>query len=355
MRPAPEPFATERAADIWLVMQEAAMRQGGFDIGGGRVALRDYAARWIAERPHLAPSTVQRYEILVRLQIAPVLGDVDVIDITAPGVRAWRKGLIDSGCGKVTVAKAYRLLKAVLNTAVDDGLIPRNPCRIKGAGSERSPEREPPTMAQVFDIAAAVGDRWRALVLVAAFCALRWGELVALRRRNIDLDVMTLRVELSTAELRGHLTDGPPKSRAGRRTVVIPGVIALDLRRQLREWSQPGLDGRVFTSPTGGTLRRSNFNRQWTEAAAAIGRPDLHVHDLRHAGATWAAQGGATLRELMEHLGHASSAAAMTYQHAATNRGQKIADALSQQAHAVRSESELARKWHDTENDAGAS
>jgi len=57
----------------------------------------------------------------------------------------------------------------------------------------------------------------------------------------------------------------------------------------------------------------------------------------------------------MEHLGHASSAAAMTYQHAATNRGQKIADALSQQAHATRSESELSRESHDPENGAGAS
>ena len=56
-------------------------------------------------------------------------------------VRRWRKKLLDSGVSNVTAAKAYRLLRAVFNTALDDGLIRRNPCRIKGAGNEHSPER----------------------------------------------------------------------------------------------------------------------------------------------------------------------------------------------------------------------
>ena len=76
-----------------------------------------------------------------RLHLSPTLGTLLVPDITEPHVRRWRKNLLDSGVGPVTTAKAYRLLKAILNTAVDDGLIRRNPCRINGAGQEKSPER----------------------------------------------------------------------------------------------------------------------------------------------------------------------------------------------------------------------
>ena len=77
-------------------------------------------------------------------------------EIKEPHVRHWRKGLLDSGASPITVAKAYSPLKAVMNTAVDDGLIGRNPCRIKGAGQEKSPERPVLTIRQVFHLADVV-------------------------------------------------------------------------------------------------------------------------------------------------------------------------------------------------------
>jgi hypothetical protein len=89
-------------------------------------------------------------------------------------VRRWRKNLLDAQVSAVTLAKAYRLLKAIFNTAVDDGLIRRNPCRIKGAGQEKSPERPVLSIPQVYALADAVGDRYRALVLLAVFGSLRW-------------------------------------------------------------------------------------------------------------------------------------------------------------------------------------
>ncbi|MGH9213811.1 MAG: tyrosine-type recombinase/integrase [Acidimicrobiales bacterium] len=353
---APHTFPTKTDAELWLVDKEAELRREGWqDPNAGRVALGAYAERWIAERD-LAPATRQRYRILLRLHVRPFIGDVDLVDLTPSRVRGWRKELRDKGRSEDTLAKAYRFLKAVLNTATledDPPLIRRNPCRIKGAGTEPAAEREPPTMVDVFALADAIGGRWKSLVLVAAFCALRWGELVALRRRHLDTRTMTLRVELSTSELAGHLVDGPPKSKAGRRTVRLPEPLALDLRRHLREWSQPGRDGRVFTSPKGGTLRRSNFNRQWKEATAAIGRPDLRVHDLRHAGATWAAEEGATIRELMEHLGHSSSRAALIYQHAVSERHEKIAVALAARLQAE--QLKRARGGHDGQSETEAS
>jgi len=107
-------------------------------------------------------------------------------------VRRWRTKLLDNGVSPVTAAKVYRLLRAIMNTAVDDGLIRRNPCRVKGAGNEDSPERPVLTVPQVYAIADAIGPRYRALLLLATFASLRWAELAALTPQDIDLDARTV-------------------------------------------------------------------------------------------------------------------------------------------------------------------
>jgi integrase len=143
------------------------------------VPLGDYVAKWIAERPGLAPRTVGKYEDLLRLHIRPVLGSVDLVDVTPARVRSWRAGLLEAGTGPPTVVGAYRLLRAAMTTAVDDELVRRNPCRIPGAGQDDSPERPIATVDDVFAIADAVLQRYKALILLAAFGGLRWGEVTA--------------------------------------------------------------------------------------------------------------------------------------------------------------------------------
>ena len=159
---------------------------------------------------------------------------VTVAGVTLARVRRWRKALLDSGVSAVTAAKAYRLLRAILNTAVDDGLIRRNPCRVKGADKETSPERPVLTVAQVYALADAIGPRYGALVLLATFASLRWAELAALRPEDIDLDACTVRVTRQIDYLPGggH-SFGPPKSKAGRRVVPFPDLIAPELRKHL--------------------------------------------------------------------------------------------------------------------------
>jgi len=255
-------------------------------------------------------------------------------DIKEPHVRRWRKNLLDAGVSAVTAAKAYRLLKAVFNTAVDDGLIRRNPCRIKGAGQEKSPERPVLTVAQVYALADALGGRFRALGLLAVFGSLRWGELAALRRSDIDIQARTVRVSRQLSEQRGGgFAFGPPKSDAGQRTVAIPDVITPDLASHIVTYAVPGNDGLVFTSPEGRPLRRSNFiRRAWRPALRAAGLPMIHFHDLRHTGNQLAADAGASLRELMDRMGHSTTRAAMVYLHGSDERQRAIADALSKHA-----------------------
>jgi integrase len=339
---------------VWLTHTEADIKRGDWiDPDAGRVPFAEYAEAWINERPGLRMRTQELYRGLLRLHLLPTFGNRSVADVSFPTVRTWRKALLDAGVSEITVAKAYRLLRAIMNTAVEDGLTVRNPCRIKGGGLEPSPERPIVSIAQAYAIADAIQPRYRVLVLLAMFGSLRWGELMGLRRDHIDLAGRTVRVDSSAVESAQGISFGPTKTAAGRRSVAIPDVIVPELRWHLQRFAEPGPDGRVFVGPNGATPRRSNFNRIWRRAVTEAGvSAELHFHDLRHTGNTLAAATGASLRELMSRMGHASSRAALIYQHATSERDRVIADALNQLAQVSRpttiTPTDLARIWHET-------
>jgi integrase len=334
-RPAPQTFERKAQAERWLIQKEAEVLAGGWtDPDAGLILFRAYADEWLRER-HLRPKTHQLYEGLLRLHLYPTFGGMAVGDIRERHVRSWRARILDTGPGASTVAKAYRLLRAIMNTAVEDELIRRNPCRIRGAGTERPSERPVLTIPQVFALIDAMPPRFRALVLLGTFASLRWGELAALRRHCVDLDARTVRVEAAVVELRdGSLVTGRPKTEAGIRRVAIPAEIVDDLRWHLQRFAEREPDGLVFVGEKGAPLRRSNFSRPWKKALAIIEVEGLHFHDLRHTGNSLAAMTGANLRELMERMGHASTRAAMIYLHATADRDRAIADALGTLAQA---------------------
>jgi len=326
-------YPTKRAAERALALIEAKLTTGDWnDPRRSKAKLGEYADRWIAERAHLRPRTVEIYRGLLRRHVAPHLGNVPLAKIDTALVREWRATLLASGVGKSEVAKAYRFLRAVLMTAVDDQIIPRNPCRIRGAGEEKPEERPVLPVSKVFELADLMPARLRALVLLATFASLRWGEVAALRRMDIDLAAATVSVRQQHVELdTGELLVCPPKSRAGLRTVAIPQGIIPALRHHLDTFTGPEPDALVFTGARGGILRRSNFRRasKWDECVRKIGYPGLHFHDLRHTGNTLAAASGASLRDLMERMGHDSVRAALIYQHRTAEADRRIADAMN--------------------------
>jgi integrase len=330
---ADDTFATRTEAEEWLTLKEAELLEGEWiDPAAGAVLVADYGATWIEERAGLRPKTVLIYRGLLRSHIAPYFENVTVAEVTLARVRRWRKQLLDSGVSEVTAAKAYRLLRAIFHTALDDGMIRRNPCRIKGADREHSPERPVLTVAQVYALADAVGLRYRALILLAAFTSLRWAELAALRPEDIDLDACTVRV---TRQLYYHgagYSFGLPKSRAGVRVVAFPELILPDVRKYL-DWVPSS--ALVFASSTGSPLAHSNFrNRVWLPALAAIGLEGVHLHDLRHTGNQLIANAGANLKELMARMGHDSERAALIYLHSTAERQRALADAVGATAQA---------------------
>lgn len=148
-----------------------------------------------------------------------------------------------------------------------------------------------------------------------------------MRRWDHELNERKVHVRAAVQEVRGKLVTSTPKTAAGHRVVVVPATIVADLRWHLRCFAEPGPDGRVFVGPKGATPLRSNFHKHWRRATVKASVSGVHLHDLRHVGATLAATTGASLRELMARLGHTSARAALIYQHASSDRDRAIADA----------------------------
>jgi integrase len=232
-------------------------------------------------------------------------------------VRRWHSRLSTGHLGGNTVAKVYRLLKQVMATAVDDDLISKNPCRIKGGGRERVAERKTPTSEEVTRILDAVDDRYRALVAVAAYVGLRFGELAGLQRRHVNPLRNELTVEQQLSTVSGHTELRPPKTVAGRRTVTMPDTVAALMVNHLDRFTGPSPEAFVFTTINGASLDRWNFRKRvWLPACAQAGVAGFRFHDLRHVAGTAAAASGVPLKALMHRLGHSTVEAALIYQHA---------------------------------------
>lgn len=342
-RKAPHTFESSAAGADWLLVQESQIVQRIWtDPDVGKIAFGPYAIRWIEERPGLRPRTVQLYEWTYKKHLAPTFADVFLSAINPAMVRRWRSDLLQSGVSASLTAKAYRLLRAILNTATnDDELIKRNPCRIQGAGDESPAERPIVTTAQVFALADAMPARLRCMVLLTTFASLRYGEVSA-QRADIDFDTGTVRIRRTLSEVRGRgLEVGPPKSRAGIRTVSVPRLIMDDLLVHLAQFVGDEPEAFVFTGPKGVPIRRGNFNTltKWTDLVKAVDADGLHFHDLRHTGNMLAAAAGGTTRDLMARMGHDSMNAALIYQHATAQADRHIAEELDARVRVVRNAS----------------
>jgi integrase len=332
-------FDRKTDAERWLAEVETTKARGQWvDPALGRTTFRQWWEQWYPTTVDRRPTTRDLYEYLGRRYLLPTFGDAELAKITTIDVRRWLASMRATKLSPNTVAKGYRLLSRVLADAVESKLIGASPCTVKGAGTERAPEMRFATVSQLEDLVGRVDRRYRAMVILAAYGGLRWGELVGLRRRRVDLLHRSVRVAEQMTEVDGHHHGGRPKTEAGLRTVSLPAFVAAELEAHLERHAGPGPEDLVFPAPDGGLLRRSNFRRRtWVPATKAAGLAGLRFHDLRHSAATLSIASGADTRALMERMGWASPAAAIRYQHAMPGRDAAIAAALDELVDAARS------------------
>jgi integrase len=331
-------FETLMDARAWVLDERRAIDAGIWTAPASRnrvvepeqlPTLANYAAAWLADRP-LKPRTRYLYQGQLKHIIVPDLGHMMVTDITPLIVRQWHASLDPTM--PTRRAQAYALLRTILATAVTDGMIPANPCHIRGAGnSKRVHKIKPASIAELEATVANLPDRYGMLVMLAAWCALRFGELTELRRKDVDLKAGKLMIRRAVVVVSGERIVGTPKSDAGVRDVSMPPHLLPALREHINTFAGWGNDGLLFPGAISGEhLGHGTFFKTWDAARKAAGRPDLRFHDLRHTGAVLAAQTGATLAELMNRLGHTTPSMAIRYQHAAEDRDAEIARRLSQ-------------------------
>ncbi|QIK83174.1 tyrosine-type recombinase/integrase [Sanguibacter sp. HDW7] len=341
---APTTFETRGEAETHLADVRAQRARGAWiDPRGARIPLHEWIGQWIengGSRGSLAPRTAKMYRDVARLRIDPSIGAVEVGKITPAAVRRWHtealKAAGKAGKGEAQVRQAYALLKASLRTAEADGLIAKNPCQIVGAGTARSDER-PLMSVEVFgEIVAHLPEHLRAPVVTMIGAHLRLGELVALRRGDLDLDAGTLRIE------RQIVADGaepsPTKTRAWR-SVDLPASVVSVLREHLASgptalpgaplfWGARPAAGGTYTW-TGEPLRRAAVQRAWAKARDLAGHPEYHLHDARHTGLTVVAGiPGMATKDIMRRGGHTTMRAALGYQHAVQTSGKVAAAGL---------------------------
>jgi integrase len=344
---APSTFETKMDAEAWLVDERRLIAARDWTRPAQRTKLSsesptfgDYAPPWLADRT-LKPRTRDHYQHLLDRLILPTLADMPLKALTPVVIRKWHAEL---GTKTPTLrAHAYGLLRTILATAVHDGYLTSNPCHIRGAGnSKRVHKIKPLTLAELEVLVANMPEKKQLLVLLAAWCGLRFGELTELRRSDIDMKNGRIKIRRAVVHVNGKAIVGTPKSDAGIRDVAIPPHLMATVKTHIAEHAQFGRDGLLFPAHDGGHLvpsslygrapRRTRSGWGFYQARVAAKRPDLRFHDLRHTGAVLAAQTGATLAELMARLGHSTQGAALRYQHAAADRDMEIARRLSQLA-----------------------
>ena len=335
---APTTFDSRQYAEAWLARVSADIQREKWKPPGEitetapvkpAVTLRAYSETWLAGRD-LSASTRVLYRVTLDNQILPGLGNASIDVITPVMVRDWHGRL---KTGPTQRAHAYSLLRTILNTALADDLIMSNPCRVRGAGNaKRARQIRPASIAELETITTAMPAKYELLVLLAAWCAMRFGELAELRRGDVDVANGIVHVRRGVVRGGGGKVVKDPKSQAGKRDVWIPPHLMPAVEDHMRDHVQAGPNALVFPGVTGGYLSPSTLYGMYHPARAAAKRDDLRFHDLRHTGAVLAAATGATLAELMARLGHSTVSAAMRYQHAAADRDKAIAEALSKLA-----------------------
>jgi len=336
---APSTFQTKSDAEGWLAAERRLIQNDEWSPAKSRrakvrratEAFGPYAEAWLEQR-----EIKQRTRALYRRQldrfILPAFAEMSLRDITPPIVRTWYMSLDPTR--PTQRAHVYSLLRAILNEAVRDDILAKNPCTIRSAGiAKRQRPIDPASPQEIVTLMNEMPDRYWAFVLIAAWCGLRFGELAELRRG--DIDVKTGLIHVRRAVTWDHSTPvvGTPKN-GQQRSVSMPPHIVDVVSAHLDRFVERGTDALLFPA-VGDSKRQIHSNtvrRHWLKARRAAGREDMRIHDLRHTGAVLAALAGATPKETMDRLGHLTAEAAMRYQHVARGRDAEIAAKLSELA-----------------------
>jgi integrase len=302
-------FARRRDAEHFAHLTEVDRAQGSFvDPRLGKITVAEWFERWWPTVTNLRPTTRARDEASYRTHIAPAFGSMQLARVDRTSAREWVARLSDPDDGALapaTVAKAAQVFNKLMRAAVEDRVIASNPIeRLPLPRIERE-EMRFLSADELWRLADAIDPRYRALIVLAGYSGLRLGELLALRWEHVDTLRRRVTVVETLTDLAGHISFGPPKTRAALRTISVPAFVIEELAQTPDGPADPR--ALVFTSPEGQPVRPTLFRRRyWAPAVTAAGLSPLRIHDLRHtAVALWIAA-AAHPKQVAARAGHTS-------------------------------------------------
>ncbi len=305
-------FTTKADAQRWLRSEISKIDIAAWtDPKGGKIRYAAHANAWIDGLHGIKEKTTVGYQSLLQSRVLPTFGNTQLRHITPADIRAWITSMADEGLSPSRIRQAHQVLRASLDQAVHDGLLPRNPAVGIKLPSDRPREMTvltPEQAQQLAHIAETLQPAAGTLVTVLAFTGIRWGEAVALTVDSVDLLHRRLHVRVAATEIGGRIVLGDPKTHEVR-SIVMPRSISALLDAHIVGGDRSPTD-LVFTTPKGVMLRSSNFgHRVWKPAVAALAASDrrladLRIHDLRHTAASLAISCGASIMAVQQMLGH---------------------------------------------------
>ncbi|HEX6248027.1 MAG TPA: tyrosine-type recombinase/integrase, partial [Nocardioidaceae bacterium] len=243
---APVTFETKEDAEAWLTDRRREIRNEDWTPPTSKkpVTFGEHAERWLTNR-NLKPRTRYHYRKLLDSKILPTFRDVALKHLTADLIDDWYYRLGDTS--PTSRSHAYGLLRTILGDAVQRRLIDYNPCHIRGAGNAKRVKKiEPATLPELEALTKAMPERYQLMVLLAAWCGLRFGEITELRRKDIDLTHGVVKIRRAVVRVDGEFIVGTPKSDAGTRDVSIPPHLLPAVKNHLASNITGGRDGLLF-------------------------------------------------------------------------------------------------------------
>ncbi|MER7609282.1 tyrosine-type recombinase/integrase [Nocardioides sp. NPDC127503] len=308
-------FDRKRDAEDWEADQKRRLRLGEWhDPRRGQVALSVVAVDWLDSRHAIKRKTRALEEAAWRLHIAPKFGKRPVASITPADVATWVGRLVAAGAAQSTVSRHLAVFRNLLDYAVRDGRITKNPAAQVAAPTTGKVRREGQflTRREVEELANTCDSEYGDVVRVLALAGLRWSELAGLKVGDrVQVPGQGIRVQrtvMSSMET-GTLYEDIPKGKRSRTVPLVADLVPIFDR--WCEGKEPG--AWIFAAPKGGPLSERNWKRSvgWSDAVKRINRPTLRVHDLRHTCASLWLAAGADPKVLQRILGHASAAMTM--------------------------------------------
>jgi integrase len=309
-------FTTKRDAELFLAETEISKNRGSYvDPSKSRVTLGTWIDEWMMTRSDWKPTSRERVRGIVELHVRPKIGNYPLGALNHSTIQQWA-GSLSPALSPASVRRVVNVVSGSLQMAVEDGRLPANPARNLKLPKPSTQTKRYLSHGQVRLLAEAIDDEgagryqgrehgFGLLVLVLAYCGLRWGELSGLRVNDIDFERGRLEIQHTVVELDGMQLESSPKDYEAR-SIPVPATLMTALREHVRGKSGPEP---VFAAvKSGGWLRGRSFRRGWfDQGAVRIGQPGLTPHEMRHTAASLAISAGANVKAVQRMLGHASA------------------------------------------------